>query len=374
MHQVYAVILTYNRKELLKRCLDAIYSQTRPCDGVIVVDNASHDGTQQQLLEANYPSLKVYVLSRNIGASGGFNAGFRLAYRNEADFVWMMDDDVIPKPNALQNLLEADARLSRMDIDRAFLISTAYTEEGLVTDSPALNLQRNEIGCPGWPGMVEHGMVPVRHTTFVSILVPRSAITEHGLPIASMFIWGEDTEYTLRITQDKPGFLVGSSKVLHLREKNGPINILSENNPARMKYYRYFIRNRIFICRKYFGTYRLVLHISKVFFIVAKLVRKGLFHRAGIVLGGVMESIFFFPATEPVEAPIETLGASIRLLEKPHYVAKKAIASEAASDTLASGTLTNPPNSSRPSPSGISRLPDGADGATAGSRLRVARH
>lgn len=341
MHQVFAVILTYNRKDLLKRCLDAIYSQTRPCDGVIVIDNASHDGTQQLLLETDYPNLKVYVLSHNIGASGGFNAGFRLAYQAGADFVWMMDDDVIPQPDALQHLLEADERLSRMGVDRAFLLSAALTESGLVTDPPALNLQRNKIGCPGWPDMVEHGMVAVRHTTFVSILVPRSTLAEHGLPITSMFIWGEDTEYTLRITQDKPGFLVGASKVLHLRQQNGPLSIFPETNPARMKYYFYFIRNRIFITRKYFGRYRLVLHVSKVVFMVIRLLRKGLFYKAWIVLKGIVGSVFFFPGTEAVDAPIETLKVSVRLLEKPSLAVKKVDESQTAPESLAGMELSS---------------------------------
>ncbi|MBQ0778927.1 MAG: glycosyltransferase, partial [Pseudomonas sp.] len=71
MKKVYAVVLTYNRKDLLKRSLDAIFSQTRCCDGVIVIDNASSDGTESMLMQADYPGLQLYVLSHNIGASGG---------------------------------------------------------------------------------------------------------------------------------------------------------------------------------------------------------------------------------------------------------------------------------------------------------------
>ncbi len=317
MPQVFAVILTYNREKLLKRCLEAVYAQTRPCDGVIVVDNASREATRELLLDADYPNFEVYVLSQNIGASGGFNAGFRIAYQKGADFVWMMDDDVIPRPNALQYLMEADETLNRMDIDRAFLISMALTESGLVTDPPGLSAQRNEIGYLSWPEMVEHGMVPVRHTTFVSILVPRSTLEEHGLPISSMFIWGEDTEYTLRITQSKPGFLVGASKVLHLRHDNGPISILTETNPLRIEYFRYFIRNKLFITRKYSRRYRFVVKVYKVFLLFFNLLFQRQFRKARVVMHGLLSSVFFSPDTEAVDSPIETLGASVRLLERP---------------------------------------------------------
>jgi len=342
MQRVIAVILTYNRKGLLKRCLDAVYSQTRPCDGVIVIDNASCDGTQQQLLEAGYPDLEVYVLSHNIGASGGFNAGFRLAYQAGADLVWMMDDDVVPQPRALQRLLEAGELLNTKNIDQAFLISTALTESGFITNTPSLNLNLNKIGYSGWPEMVEHGMVPVRRATFVSILVPRSTLAEHGLPIASMFIWGEDAEYTLRITQKKPGFLVGASKVLHLRQENGPISILSESNPARMKYHRYFIRNKIFIARKHSWRYRqVVLEAYGNFRLVIKLLCKGKFHKAWVVAHGLVGSVFFYPGIEAADAPIETLKVSVRLLEQPSLAAKKVDESQTDLGSLAGMELSS---------------------------------
>ncbi|MGC3873527.1 glycosyltransferase family 2 protein [Halomonas sp. GXIMD04776] len=316
MQKIFAVILTYNRKDLLKRCMEAVYSQTRQCDGVIVIDNASTDGTEQQLLESAYPNLKVYVLSSNIGASGGFNAGFRLAYQNGADFIWVMDDDVIPNPDTLSCLLKADEKLQRKNINRAYLLSSAYTESGLVTNTPGLSLQENEIGYLSWPEMIEHGMVPVWRATFVSILLPRSTLTKYGLPIASMFIWGEDSEYTLRVTRDNPGFLIGESKVLHLRQENGPINILSENNPGRMKYHKYFMRNKIFITRKYSLHYRqLISEIYGVLRLLFKLLRKKHFHKAKVVLQGMIESVFFFPEEESADAPISSLKIKIHSFE-----------------------------------------------------------
>lgn len=341
MQQVFAVILTYNRKDLLKRCLDAVLAQTRPCDRVIVIDNASHDGTQQMLLEARYPNLEVHVLSSNIGASGGFNAGFRIAYQKGADFVWMMDDDVIPDPDALQRLLEADELLSRRGIERAFLLSSAFTENGHATNTPTLSMRSNRIGYPGWPELAGDGLLPVQSATFVSILVPRATLAEHGVPIAPMFIWGEDTEYTLRITQDRPGFLVGTSKVLHLRQENGPINILTENSPTRLKYHRHFIRNKVFIARKYSGRGRVVpLEMYGIARLLYQVLRQGQFGKFSIILRGLLDSIRFSPGTEAADTPIESLGVSIRILTRPAFVTGNTVQTE--HDDLSSETELQP--------------------------------
>lgn len=312
MSKVFAVVLTYNRKDLLKRCLDAVYAQTRPCDGVIVIDNASTDGTEEMLREERFPFLKVYVLSKNIGASGGFNAGFRIAYKNGADFVWMMDDDVIPEPDALLRLEEADALLQRQEIEHAFLVSTAFTETGLITNSPDLDDRANAIGYPAWPQLVQHGMLPVRRATFVSILVPRKTLQEHGLPLASMFIWGEDTEYTLRVTRQMPGFMVGSSRVQHLRQESGSINIFSESNPNRIRYHRHLIRNEMFVSRKYGRRRRALMTTLRQWKVMTKLLCLREFQKAAVVFRGVWESRGFRPRKETADAPIETLGVSVR--------------------------------------------------------------
>ncbi|WP_253273111.1 glycosyltransferase family 2 protein [Halomonas sp. PR-M31] len=316
MPKIVAVILTYNRKDLLERCLKAVYSQTYSCNSILVIDNASKDETEKFLTETKYPNLKVYVLSHNIGASGGFNAGFRLAYENGADFIWIMDDDVIPEPNALQNLLDAEKKLNIKKVNYSYLLSSAFTENGYVTNTPGLSSKKNNIGYLEWPEMIEFGMVPIWRATFVSILLPRATLTEHGLPIASMFIWGEDSEYTLRVTRNSPGFLVGNSKVLHLRQEDGPISILSEKNLGRMKYHKYFMRNKIFISRKYSLHHRqLISDIYSVVRLFFKLLIRKEISKATIVLRGLIGGIFFSPQTELADASIDNLGVSIRSFE-----------------------------------------------------------
>lgn len=320
MHKVFAVILTYNRKELLKRCLDAVYSQCRSCDRVIVIDNASSDGTQKMLSESSYPGLMVHVLKDNIGASGGFNAGMHLAYQEGADFIWTMDDDVIPDPDALHFLLLADEALKDKGKKPAFLLSQAFTENGLVTNTPIISPLKNAIGYRDWHELLELGVVAVHRATFVSILLPRTTLAQHGLPITAMFIWGEDSEFTLRVTQDSPGYVVGMSKVQHLRQENGPISILNETNPARFRLYRYFIRNKIYIARKYrhFPNYRYLMisevyRVSRLFFI---LLFRGEIRKAKIVLHGMLESLWFYPETEAADTPIEKMQTSTWRLDQ----------------------------------------------------------
>lgn len=322
MIKVFAVILTYNRKDLLTRCLNAVYSQTRPCDCVIVIDNASTDDTEKMLLKTEYPGLIVSVLKDNIGASGGYNAGLRLAYQKGADFIWAMDDDVIPEKDALYHLMKADKALKKKKSKAAFLISQALTETGLATNTPAISTLKNRIGYRNWPDMLELGMVAVQRSTFVSILLPRAVLAQYGLPITAMFIWGEDTEYTLRITQKTPGYLVGLSKVNHLRQEDGPISILTESNPGRLKLYRYFIRNKLFISRKYyrftFSRYGMISEFFRASRLFFTLLFKGEFNKSAIVLRGVIESIWFFPEPEMADTPNGKMITTMRLVEHPY--------------------------------------------------------
>ncbi len=301
MTRVIAVVLTYNRQELLQRSLHAIQQQTRRCDDILVINNASTDGTREMLESGKYSDLKVYSLKKNMGAAGGFNAGFRLAYDNGADYVWMMDDDVIPENTALERLLDADALLEEKGVKRTYLLSTAFTEAGQATNTPQISDKRNGAGYFGWPEQLKHGMVAVCSGTFVSILLPRSTLKQYGLPISSMFIWGEDAEYTLRITREVPGYLVGASQVAHVRHGGATISIVSETNPVRIGYYKNFVRNNIFLARKYKTRRRLFTVLFNNMGLIAKFMLKGELRKTYVVIVGMLQSFTFTPGNEGVD-------------------------------------------------------------------------
>ena len=107
---VCAVVVTYNRRDLLEECLAALAAQTHPVDHLLVIDNASTDGTPELLRERYADQAELVALATNEGGAGGFHEGLRLGHAAGYDWIWLMDDDTIPSPTALQELLAAPAR------------------------------------------------------------------------------------------------------------------------------------------------------------------------------------------------------------------------------------------------------------------------
>ncbi|WP_119303677.1 glycosyltransferase family 2 protein [Dongia deserti] len=311
MAKIFAVIVTFNRAELLRRCLSCVFAQSRHCDRVIVIDNCSSDGTSEMLRREWADRVEVHTLPDNLGAAGGFNAGIRIAYQRGADFVWVMDDDVLPSQDALAKLIEADQFLANSGIAPAFVLSAAWAEDGSPINVPKINTRPGASGYESWPRFLDRKIVPVTRATFVSILLPRAVIQEYGLPLAQMFIWGEDSEYTLRITDQRPGFLVAESRVLHLRQLSGAVNIMTESNGTRLKYHRHLIRNHMYVARRYTPRLEYYRHAIRQAQLVLRLMKAREFGRAGIVLTGIFESFWFNPSIERADALPSRTDATI---------------------------------------------------------------
>src|SRR3954466_6009822 len=104
---VFCAVVTHNRRELLVRCLEAIAAQTWPVDRLLVVDNASTDGTYERLADLAL-SAEYLRIERNGGGAEGFHYAVRAGLDSGADWIWLMDDDCRPEPDALKRLLDSD--------------------------------------------------------------------------------------------------------------------------------------------------------------------------------------------------------------------------------------------------------------------------
>jgi rhamnopyranosyl-N-acetylglucosaminyl-diphospho-decaprenol beta-1,3/1,4-galactofuranosyltransferase len=102
---VAAVVVTFNRKVLLCECLDALLAQNVAVDRIVLINNASSDGTEDYLREKGYLGNELIDYVRmpiNGGGAGGFHEGVKRAYEAGFAWLWLMDDDVEPLPDALR--------------------------------------------------------------------------------------------------------------------------------------------------------------------------------------------------------------------------------------------------------------------------------
>ncbi|MDI2091533.1 glycosyltransferase [Commensalibacter oyaizuii] len=102
-----ALIVTYNRIEKLRLCLQA--TCVLPFDCIVVVNNASSDGTQQWLSTLTDPRLNVIHLNENIGGAGGFKYGAQyISNTIKTDWIFFFDDDAYPSSNLLENFINLE--------------------------------------------------------------------------------------------------------------------------------------------------------------------------------------------------------------------------------------------------------------------------
>ena len=239
--RVVAVVVTWNRKALLMECLACLRAQTWQDMGILVVDNASTDGTGEALAPmAASGEITCFNTGKNLGGAGGFHWGVKKAVEAGYDYVWLMDDDSMPEPSALEALMKAGDRLGNY----GWLSGRALWTDGSVC---RMNVQRDLK--MGNLTELSGDAVPSGAATFVSLLVPARVVREIGLPIKEFFIWADDLEYTRRISRKYPCYAVADSTVVHLSKSNIGANIATES-ADRLDRFDYLYRNDVYLYRR----------------------------------------------------------------------------------------------------------------------------
>lgn len=250
---IAAVLVTYNRQHLLAKCLDALLKQTHPPDRIILVDNASTDGTAEWLQAQGYtdhPRIDYLRLPENRGGAGGFHAGVQRGFNQGYDWLWLMDDDACPQPDALMRLLDSQPQPQYL-----------YGSTAIALDDPLYRL------C--WPTATPDGpllerqtdlnkpLIEIQSLTFLGLLVPRQIVQQIGLPDSAMFLAGDDIDYCERARQAGARlFLVSNSILYHPLPARRTITVAGRRLqhlilPPWKRYYD--VRNRVLVARRHYG-------------------------------------------------------------------------------------------------------------------------
>lgn len=298
---IVAVVVTYNRCAMLQRCLSHLEAQTYPCD-ILVIDNASEDETNTWLTECQKksPQMKRQRLEKNVGGAGGFNRGILEGVKSGYSHIWLMDDDCLPEPDALEKLMEAERLLG--DAEQYGFLSSAV----LWMDGRECKMNRQKIKKSYYERveMLKHGMVQVEQSTFVSLLIPTRTVMEVGLPIKEFFIWGDDIEYTRRIAvrNGRPCYMAGQSRVVHAMQLNGGSSIAADK-PDRIARYNYAFRNENYLYRQE-GLRGFAYYTAKCGLNLLRVIRFAENHRlrrCAIIVKQYILGLFFNPKVEYVK-------------------------------------------------------------------------
>lgn len=280
--KICTVVVTYNRYELLKECLDSLLNQTYKND-ILLIDNDSTDGTDKKIVEENYLNNEQFIYKRlvkNLGGAGGFHYGVKYALENDYDYVWLMDDDAEPELNALELLID------NLD-DKKY---SAYAPQTLIGTR-----DDNILSTSGHRGVFDYknclpafqkgldineykkDFVEIEMASFVGILIPISSIKKIGLPEKRFFIHHDDTEYSLRLVRIGKILMVNKSVIYH-KEKRQEEKIQRQFlgfKKNRIKFdklwLKYFgLRNSIFLAFKYGKGYKRYFLAIKLYFDLIK--------------------------------------------------------------------------------------------------------
>lgn len=302
MKSVAAVVTTFNRLELLKENIHALLSQTVDCD-IIIVNNASNDGTKAYLDSLNNEHIVIIHMPTNMGGAGGFSIGVKKGEELGYDFLWLMDDDSIPKHDALESLMEKGMNI---DYNYSFLASLVYW----IDDQPF------EMNIPGityrnkMEAHVElirkYKIMPIDSASFVGCLINTIHSKTVGLPIKEFFIYGDDAEYTNRLVKTAPAYLDLDSIIIHKAPSNKGADIALASADRIMRFY-YQSRNGMYIARKD-GLLAVLKRMKILLERTLRILKKSedfKLKRLSVLYKGTLSGFFFNPKIEKPFAETE---------------------------------------------------------------------
>lgn len=251
MEKVIAVVVTYNRLNLLTECITALRNQTRQPDAILVINNGSTDNTEEWL---KTQSDLLFITQKNTGSGGGFNTGIKWSFKNNFSWIWCMDDDGYPKEDALEKLLEPQTDLLCLRncavINKEDKKSFVWKTKDYASIDDVKEVMIKDVAHP-----------------FNGTLIHRNIIERVGVPEPSLFLWGDESEYLCRITKKNkiPFYTISNSIHYHPAASFSYKKDWDYKNSWKMYYY---VRNRFRVHQSSFSN-KLLATLHYCFFLFA---------------------------------------------------------------------------------------------------------
>ena len=252
--KITAVVVTYNRKELLKRVIGCL-KDIPALSSIVVVNNGSTDGTDQWL--AKQTGIEVITQS-NVGGSGGFYTGIKHAYEDGADWIWCMDDDVFPEPDCLSELLKVALKQEAIAAQPSIgILCPRRIQTGEVFVNECRKIDTTHTFASMHQGRLTADVkepVDIEGMVFEGPLIRREVVESIGFPNKDLFIFYDDTDYSLRAV--RAGFrVVYVPDAIMQKEKFFSDDTWAEKQKKKKWKRRYQVRNSAYFNHHYGTTF-----------------------------------------------------------------------------------------------------------------------
>ena len=247
---ITVVLVTYNRIDDLKISLACYSEQTYLPNSIIVVNNASSDGTKEYLEKWNEkkePFNKTVINSiENLGGAGGFAFGIQEAIRLKCDYIFIADDDAFPEKDMFEVLIQKIKNDNSIYDDKPVAYCTSVINNGKIDTMHRRRLVK-KLGfiikdIPISEDEYKKDYFELNYLTFVGALIDRKIVDKIGLPCTKYFIREDDAEFSLRLGACGRIVCVPDSKMNH-----------NTGTASKLWLDYYTIRNNLHNIKRYFG-------------------------------------------------------------------------------------------------------------------------
>lgn len=266
MKKICAIIVTYNRSELLCRCIEKLQCQDYPLD-ILIYDNHSPKSSKDILSKKGLINDRVfyYYADSNTGGSGGFHNAMNLAIKKNYDALWLMDDDGYPIcENTLSTIIKSWGQIG-FEV-RCILNSLVVCD----IESMKLSFSMDrEFDGKKIINRAEKGLIKDLNSPFNGTFIPTEFVKIIGFPIKEFFVYGDETEYMLRAKSFGGNiYTVANSLYFHptttCNKKRFLWREFSVSNVPLWKTYC-MARNSVYYYKIYFTTPKLIKKIFRLY-------------------------------------------------------------------------------------------------------------